>query len=150
MSARPKYMAVQAAALFVGAALIAIGVAGFVPGITTNHDRLEWVSPHSQAELFGLFVVSGVHNAVNIVVGIVGLVMARSYAAARAYFLGGGLAYLGLWAYGLAADRGHDWLLFMLGVVMVLLGLTLAGQRDPTKRRPRLRATRRTRGGEAI
>jgi len=34
--------------------------------------------------------------------------------------------------------NGADhWLHFALGAVMVLLGLTLAGQRDPTKRRRR-------------
>ena len=67
------------------------------------------------------------------------------YAAARAYLLGGGLAYLALWVAGILVDHtianfgpvnGADhWLHFGLGAAMVILGLTLAGQRDPTKRR---------------
>jgi len=36
--------------------------------------------------------------------GIAGLVLARTYAMARAYFLLGGLAYLGLWGYGILID----------------------------------------------
>jgi hypothetical protein len=86
-----------------------------------------------------------VHNVVHLAFGLVGLPLARSYAAARAYLLGGGLAYLALWAAGIFIYHGRanfgpvngadHWLHFGLGGVMVLLGLTLAGQRDPTKRR---------------
>ncbi|KUH86226.1 MULTISPECIES: DUF4383 domain-containing protein [unclassified Mycobacterium] len=140
MARAPKYMAVQAAALFAGAALIILGVLGFIPGITHDYDRLDWFGQESGARLFGMFVVSGVHNAVNLVIGALGLVMARSYAAARAYFLGGGLVYIALWAYALSVAHAFDWLWFSLGVVMVILGLTLAGQRDPTRRHSRIRA----------
>ena len=67
----------------------------------------------------------------------------------RAAFLIGGLAYLGLWVYGLVIDHdssinfvpvnnADNWLHFGLGLGMVLLGLTLAGQHDPTKRRARV------------
>jgi Domain of unknown function (DUF4383) len=140
MAITPKYMAVQAAALLVGAALVVLGVLGFIPGITTDYDRLAWAGHRSGARLFGMVAVSGVHNVVNIVIGVLGFVMARSYAAARVYFLGGGLAYLALWGYGLMVVHASDWLHFGLGVVMVLLGLTLAGQHDPTRRRSRIRA----------
>jgi hypothetical protein len=147
----PKYMAVQAAALLVGAVLVGVGLLGFIPGVTTDYDRLEWAGHQSGAKLFGLFVVSGLHNIVHLTLGVLGFVMARSYAAARAYFLGGGLVYLALWVHGLLIDHGSaanfvpvnssaNWLHFGLGIAMVLLGLTLAGQRDPTKRRRRIRA----------
>ena len=71
----------------------------------------------------------------------------RSYAAARAYLIGGGLVYLALWAIGLFIDgsdlvplNGASNLLhYAIGGVMVILGLTLGGQRDPTKRRQRRR-----------
>jgi hypothetical protein len=87
---------------------------------------------------------------VHLAFGIAGVVMARSYAAARAYFVGGGLVYLGLWLYGLLIEHDSatnfvpvngaaNWLHFGLGTAMVLLGLTLAGQRDPTKRRAKIR-----------
>ena len=84
-------------------------------------------------------------------IGVLGGVMARSYAAARAYFLGGGLVYLALWVHGLLIDHrsmanfvpvnnAANWLHLGFGVGMVLLGLTLAGQHDPTKRRRKIRA----------
>lgn len=138
--AAPRYMAVQAAALIFGAVLLLIGVLGFVPGVTSDLDRLRWLSPNSEARLFGIFVVSVSHNIINLVIGALGLVMARTYAMSRAYFLGSGVLYLAVWIYGLATARPWGWLTFALGTVMVILGLTLAGQHDPTKRRRRARA----------
>ncbi|MGE2688669.1 DUF4383 domain-containing protein [Mycolicibacterium pulveris] len=136
----PKYMAVQAAAIFVGAGLLILGVCGFLPGVTTGYDRLTWAGEHSGAEVFGLFAVSALHNMVHLVTGALGFVMAHSYAAARAYLLGGALVYLVLWGHGLFIEGAANWLHFGLAAVMMLLGLTLAGQRDPTKRRGRVRA----------
>ncbi len=140
MARTPKYMAVQGAALLVGAALVTLGVLGFVPGITTDYDRLAWTAHQSGAELFGAIAVSGMHNVVTIVIGCLGLVMARSYAAARAYFIGGGLVYLALWVYELTVGDINAWLHIGLAVVMVLLAVTLAGQHDPTKQHKRIRA----------
>jgi uncharacterized protein DUF4383 len=150
MPATSKIMAVQAAALLVGAGFLVVGVLGFIPGVTTDYGLLEWAGHHSGAKLFGVFAVSGLHNAVHLAFGVVGLVMARTYAASRAYLIGGGLVYLGLWVYGLLIDHGSsanfvpvnsadNWLHLGFGAVMVLLGLTLAGQRDPTKRRAKIR-----------
>jgi Domain of unknown function (DUF4383) len=144
----PKFMAVQGAALLVASGFLVIGVLGFIPGVTTDYGLLEWAGPHSGAKLFGLFAVSGLHNVVHLITGIVGFALARTYAASRAYFLGGGLVYLTLWLHGLFMDHGSNanllpvngadgWLHLGLGVGMVLLGVTLAGQRDPTKRRKR-------------
>jgi hypothetical protein len=141
-------MAVQGAALLTACAFVVVGLLGFVPGVTTDYGLLEWSGPHSGAKLFGVFAVSGVHNVVHMVFAVVGFVLVRSYAAARAYLIGGGLAYLALWMYvwlvdgspKLVPDNGADDLLhFGLGSAMVILGLTLAGQRDPTKRRKRQR-----------
>ncbi|OKH72396.1 membrane protein [Mycobacterium sp. SWH-M1] len=150
MADKPKYMAVQGAALIVAVALTVVGVLGFIPGITSGVDRLSWAGQHSGALLFGMFLVSVLLNVVHIVVGVAGFVGARSYAAARAYLLGGGLIYLGLWLYGLLVERGSNahviplngadnWLHAGIGAVMVLLAVTLAGQHDPTKRRSRIR-----------
>jgi Domain of unknown function (DUF4383) len=143
----PKFMAVQGAALLVASGFLVIGVLGFIPGVTTDYGLLEWAGPHSGAKLFGVFAVSGLHNVVHLITGIVGFALARTYAASRAYFLGGGLVYLTLWLHGLFMDHGNanllsvngadGWLHLGLGVGMVLLGVTLAGQRDPTKRRKR-------------
>ena len=128
----PKYMAVQGAAILVAAGFIVLGVLGFIPGVTTG------------GKLFGVFAISGLHNVLHLLSGFVGLALARTYAASRAFFLGGGLVYLALWLHGLLmggtanllpVNNADNWLHFGLGVGMVLLGLTLAGQRDPTRRR---------------
>ncbi|RDH76190.1 DUF4383 domain-containing protein [Mycolicibacterium moriokaense] len=151
MSSRPKIMAVQGAAVLVAAAFLVFGVLGFIPGVTADYGLLQWAGSHSGAQLFGVFAVTGLLNLVHMTFGVVGLAMARSYAMARAYFLLGGLAYLGLWLYGFLIDLGSaanvvsvnnadNWLHFTLGVVMLLLGVTLAGQHDPTKRRPKVDA----------
>jgi hypothetical protein len=138
-----KYMAVQGAALLVGVILLVVGVLGFIPGVTTDLDTLQWAGHHSEAQLFGVFAVSVLHNMVQVTLGLAGLVLARTFAGARAYLLLGGLAYLALWVYGLLIDHqapanfvpvnnADNWLHFGLGVVMILLGLTLGGTRTPT------------------
>jgi hypothetical protein len=150
MAQKPKYMAVQGAALIVAAALTVFGVLGFVPGVTSGLAELAWGGHRSGALLFGVFMVSVVLNTVHVVIGIAGFAGSRSYASARAYLLGGGVVYLALWLYGLLVERGSNahvvplnsadnWLHGTLGAVMVLLAVTLAGQHDPTKRRPRMR-----------
>ena len=42
MASQPKYMAVQGAALIVAAALMSIGLLGFIPGATANVGELAW------------------------------------------------------------------------------------------------------------
>ncbi len=148
----PKYMAVQGAAMIVAAAVAVIGVLGFIPGVTSEFDQLTWTGQRSGAQLFGVFAVSALLNTVHVVIGVVGFALTRSYAGARTYLLGGGAVYLGLWLYGVLVEDGSNahvlhlnpadnWLHMGLGVVMVLLAVTLAGQRDPTKRRSRMRTT---------
>ena len=127
------------------AAFLIIGVLGFIPGATSHLDQLQWAGHHSGAKVFGMFAVSGLHNIVHIAFGLIGFIFARTYAASRAYLLAGGVAYLALWAYGVLMDQGSalnilmlnradKWLHFGLGVGLILLALTLAGQHDPTKR----------------
>jgi uncharacterized protein DUF4383 len=150
VATRPKVMAVQGAAVLVAAVFVIIGVLGFIPGATTHLDQLQWAGHHSGAKLFGMFAVSGLHNVVHVASGVVGFIFARTYAASRGYLLGGGLVYLALWIYGLLMNQASalnimplnsadNWLHFGLGVVMLLLAVTLAGQHDPT-RRPKRRS----------
>lgn len=154
MSPRPKVMAVQGAAVLVAAAFLVFGVLGFIPGVTTHLDQLQWAGHHSGAKVFGMFAMSGLHNIVHVAFGLIGFIFARTYAASRAYLLAGGIAYLALWIYGILMDQGSalnilmlnsadNWLHFGLGVGMVILALTLAGQHDPTKR-PKRRERVRT------
>jgi hypothetical protein len=148
-------MAVQGAALIVGTVYLLMGAFGFVPGLTVRHDSLVWAGHSSDAELFGVFAVSGLHNVVHLVYGAAGMLAARTYAASRAYLLIGGALLIGLWAVRMASDhagfaelfplnRADSWLHFGLGVVMVILALTLAAQHDPTKPRRRIRARSRS------
>ncbi|KUI22844.1 DUF4383 domain-containing protein [Mycobacterium sp. GA-2829] len=156
MVKRPTLMAVQGAALLVGAAYLLLGALGFVPGVTTKHDTLQWAGHDSDALLFGVFAVSGLHNTVHLALGVAGMFCARTYSASRAYLLAGGVTLLGLWIYraasghdGISAlfplNRADNWLHFALGVVMLILGLTLAAQHDPTKPRQRAHLKSRTR-----
>jgi len=150
MERAPKYMAVQGAALIVAVALTVFGVLGFVPGVTSGLAEMRWAGQQSGALLFGVFLVSVLLNTVHVVVGIAGFAGSRSYAWARAYLVAGGAIYLALWLYGILVEHGSNahviplnsadnWLHGILGAVMVILAVTLAGQHDPTKRRPRMR-----------
>ncbi|WP_199255225.1 DUF4383 domain-containing protein [Mycolicibacterium mengxianglii] len=136
-------LAVQWAAILVGSLFLIVGVLGFVPGVTSNLDALAMSGTGSRAALFDVFQVSILDNLVHLAVGVVGLVLATSFARARAYLGVGGLLYLGLWVYGLLIDLAgpanvlpindaDNWLHFGVGVTMVLLALTLAGTRVPT------------------
>ncbi|WP_235435744.1 DUF4383 domain-containing protein [Mycobacterium sp. EPa45] len=141
---RPRVglLAVQGAAVLVAAAFLAVAIAGFIPGLTTHLDQLHWAH-ESHSQLFGVFGVSVVHNLVHLAFGVAGLILARTFARARAYLIGGGVIYLGLWVYGLLIDlagprnmlplnNADNWLHFAIGVVMTVLGLTLAGTKTPT------------------
>ncbi|TDU83892.1 uncharacterized protein DUF4383 [Kribbella voronezhensis] len=128
---------VQKAAVVVALAFLAVGVLGFIPGITTNYDTMMFGGHHSDAKLLGLFQVSILHNVVHLLFGIAGLLLARSVAGARNYLIGGGIIYLVLWVYGLVIDHASaanfvplntadNWLHLLLGLAMVLLGVVLS------------------------
>jgi hypothetical protein len=127
---------VQIAALLVGAVFLIVGIAGFIPGITTNVGDIDFAGHESPAELLGLFQVSILHNIVHIAFGIVGIVMAAAWESSRLYLIGGGVIYLALAVYGWIVDRASDAnfvpmnnadnvLHVLLGAGMILLGLVL-------------------------
>jgi len=130
----------QKAAAAVGAVFVLVGILGFIPGITSDFDSMEFAGHESDAELLGIFEVSILHNLVHLLFGVAGLAMARRWDSARAYLIGGGLIYLVLWIYGLVVDKGSDanfvpvntaddWLHLVLGLGMVALGLILQRER---------------------
>jgi hypothetical protein len=137
---------VQHAALAIGIAFLVAGIAGFIPGVTTDYDTMELSGPGSKAELFGLFQVSILHNLVHIVFGAIGVIAARRAASSRWYLVGGGLVYLALFVYGIVIDKADDvnvlpvndaddWLHLGLGLVMIVLGAALWQHRRDTRRR---------------
>lgn len=128
---------IQTAAMAVGAVFLLVGVLGFVPGIVTDYDTLQFAGHESSAELLGLFQVSVLHNIVHLLFGVAGLAMARSVAGSRAFLIGGGLVYLVLFLYGMVVDHdsaanfvplnaADNWLHLGLGVGMIALGWLLA------------------------
>jgi len=141
-SAGARRPVVRTAALAVGAVFLLVGVLGFVPGIVTDYDELEVAGHESRAQLLGVFQVSVLHNAVHLLFGVAGLLLARTVAGARGFLLGGGAVYAVLWLYGLAVDHGSDanfvplddadnWLHLALAAGMVTLGGFLSPQRQP-------------------
>src|SRR5215208_1852213 len=104
-TARTDRTAVQKAALAVGIVFLAVGVLGFIPGITTNYSALAIYSHDSEALLLGVFQVSILHNIVHLLFGVAGLVLARTVSGARSFLIGGGVIYAILWLYGLFVDE---------------------------------------------
>lgn len=126
------------AAMAVGVVFLLVGVLGFVPGITTNYDEMEFAGHDSGAMLLDLFQVSVLHNIVHLLYGVAGLALARSVSGARTYLIGGGVIYLVLWIYGLLfsdnegavnfvpLNNADNWLHLFLGIGMIALGLALS------------------------
>jgi hypothetical protein len=135
---------VQTVALIYGIIFLVVGIAGFIPGLTSNYDTMQFAGHHSEAMLLGVFQVSILHNIVHLLYGIAGVVLARNADNARHYLLWGGIVYLVLWLYGLFI--GHDspanfvplntadnWLHLGLGVTMVALSFL---RREPRGAEP--------------
>lgn len=132
---------IQVGAAIIGLAFLVVGVAGFIPGITTNlYDGLEFAGHDGDSELLGVFHISVLHNLVHLAFGVIGLALARTVSGAATFLVGGGAIYLVLWIYGLIIDKdsganfvplnsADDWLHFVLGIVMIGLGLTLSRRR---------------------
>jgi hypothetical protein len=131
---------VQLAAMVVGAVFLLVGIAGFIPGITTNYDQLQLAGHESGALLLGVFQVSILHNIVHLAFGAACIAMARTAAGARNYLIGGGVIYAVLWLFGLLisdtapanfvpVNMADDWLHLVLAVGMIGLGVLLGRDR---------------------
>jgi hypothetical protein len=142
------YSPVQTAAAVVGATFLLVGIAGFIPGLTSHFDDLSFAGRDSRAELLGLFQVSILHNIVHLAFGVLGLMAMKTASASRTFLIGGGVLYLVLTLYGAVIDLGDkanfvpfntadNWLHLGLGLGMIALGLALYGARDRDTRTPR-------------
>ncbi len=132
---------VQNVTRLLGIVFLLVGIAGFIPGLTTNlYDGLEFAGQNGDAELLGIFSVSVLHNIVHGLFGIAGLALAATASGARKFLIGGGAIYIVLWLLGLLggadwipSNSADNWLHAGLGVVMIGLGVALTReQRVPT------------------
>jgi hypothetical protein len=121
---------VQSIAALAGVVFLLAGLLGFVPGITTGYGRMSFAGESSRAELLGVFQVSILLNLVHLLIGVAGLVLAKTAAGARTFLVGGGVVCLALWLLGLVgalgwlpANAADNWLHFAFGAVLVGLGV---------------------------
>lgn len=122
---------VQNVARLVGIVFLVVGIAGFIPGVTTNlYEGLEFAGDDGTAELLGIFQVSVLHNIVHGLFGIAGLALAATASGARTFLIGGGAVYLALFLLGIVGagdwiptNTADNWLHLALGVGMIGLGV---------------------------
>lgn len=133
----PRTLA-QTLALLFGVVFLLVGILGFIPGITTNYDEMEFAGPDSGAELLGIFQVSILHNIAHLLFGI-GILMSRTHENARLYLLGGAVIYSALFIYGLFVSGGKDSNfipmngaddVLHLGLALAFIGSYIATNRD--------------------
>lgn len=130
---------VQNVAKLVGMIFLLVGIAGFIPGITTNlYDGLNFAGDGSEAELLGLFQVSVLHNIVHALFGV-GIFMAATPDGARTFLIGSGAIYVVLFLLGIVGggdwvpiNNADDWLHLVLAVGLLGLGFGLTRDRDRT------------------
>ena len=129
--------AAQKASLVAGIVFLVVGIAGFIPGLTTNYGALMFAGHDSMALLLGVFQVSVLHNLVHLLYGVAGLAFASSRFGSRLYLIVGGIVYAVIWLYGLFFSGDHpanfvplnsadNWLHLFLAVAMILLGIFLS------------------------
>ncbi len=121
-------------AFLVSIGFLVVGIAGFIPGITTHYSDMSFAGHDSGAKLLGVFQVSVLHNLVHLLYGVAGILLSRTSSGARTFLVGGGLIYLVLTVYGVLVSEGSGWnfvpvnhadnLLHLgLGLGMVIFGL---------------------------
>ncbi len=113
---------VKTAAIIFGIVFLAVGILGFVPGVTTND------------MLLGIFMVNAAHSVVHIASGIVFLIAGMASAgASRLWFRIFGLIYALVAILGFMTPSGmllgmisnnmaDTWLHVILAVAMLFLG----------------------------
>lgn len=115
-------------AMVFGAVFVLVGVLGLV--VTGG---MSMAADPAPAMLLGLFPINLLHNVVHILLGVWGLLAARSFAMAKMYAQAGGIVYVVLaicgflipTTFGLIPIGGNDiWLHAVLGVVLAGVGFT--------------------------
>lgn len=122
---------VQNVARLVGIVFLLVGIAGFIPGVTTDlYEGLDFAGDDGTSELLGIFQVSVLHNIVHGLFGLAGLALAATASGARTFLIGGGAIYLVLFLLGIVGggdwipvNDADNWLHLVLGVGMIGLGV---------------------------
>jgi hypothetical protein len=116
----------QLLALVFGAVYLLVGIVGF---FVTGFD--DFASSH-QHEMLLFFMINPLHNIVHIVIGLAGLLLARSLAGARTYGWLLAVGYAAAFVYGLLAV-GESWDFLnintadnVLHLLTALVGLVIA------------------------
>ena len=121
-----KRSSAQTFALVVGVVFLLVGILGFIPGITTEHDN-KFLGQDGDSQILGLFQINILHNIVHLLFGVAGIAMAKRVDSARTYLIGGGVIYLVVFLYGILIDFTSDVNIINLNaadnVLHLLLGL---------------------------
>jgi hypothetical protein len=140
----PARAPVRWAAIISGMFFLAIGFAGFFPGLTQHFNTLA-MGYGSEAMVLGIFQVSVLHNVIHLLLGVTGFALSRFSHSARRYLrIAGGLAAV-LWLFGLLVAPGSmsnfvplnaidTWTYLVLAIVLVALSF-LSGEVRPTSAR---------------
>lgn len=128
-------MSTRTFARIYGIVFLLVGVAGFIPGITTPHTHPDVTVDAGLGLELGLFPVNVLHNIVHLLFGAWGLMAARSLRGAKSYFKAVAVIYallaiMGLipaanlhTTFGLVPLYGNDvWLHVLLAAVAAYFG----------------------------
>jgi hypothetical protein len=116
----------QLLALVFGAVYLVVGIVGF---FVTGFDGF---TDNGQHEMLLWFMINPMHNVVHIVIGVTGLLLARSLAGARTYGWLLAVGYAAAFVYGLiAVGQSWDFLNInaadnVLHLLTALVGLVIA------------------------
>lgn len=91
----------QVSTTVVAVLLVAFGIVGFIPGITTGVSQLTFGGPYSGAYIFDVFQTSVLQNVIHIIMGLAGLGAARGRLTSTLYLAGTGSLFGVFWLYGL-------------------------------------------------
>lgn len=125
-------------ALIAGVVFFVVGILGFTPGAThaPPEGAPELAVNSYYGYVLGLFPVNAIHNAIHILIGVLGIVAYRRFTAARRFARGlavvyGVLAVMGIIAtlqttFGYVPLFGHDvWLHAVTAVIAAYAGWTV-------------------------
>ena len=96
-------------ALVLGVIFLFVGIAGFIPGFmafpnaapVTGVEVPRLISPDGYGHVFGIFPTNFIHNAVHIVVGLLGIAAATSFSGSLVYNQGFAVSYVAIALMGL-------------------------------------------------